>query len=219
MNPSSYQYLRLLLEAITKDDGPKKLVVVYGGRFQPFHKGHYQCYKWLVKKFGKSNVWIATSNNTNFNSKNGEISPFNFKEKKNIITSLYDIDPRRVVESKNPAFKPTEIFQMYDNYRPIYLAAVGRKDQERYVGNFFHPLPLDLDLPDQSTELLALDEHAGYYVEVPMRADGISGTLVREDLLAAADDDKQRKKLFEHYFGKYDADVDSLILARLKDIK
>lgn len=217
MNPSTLQYFMTLLEA--SDSGQKKLVIVMGGRFQPFHKGHYQCYKSLVKKYGKANVWIATSNKTNFNPKSGEISPFNFKEKKQIITTLYDIDPRRIIQCKNPAFKPVEIFEMYKKYRPIYVAAVGRKDQERYVGNFFHPLPTDLDLPDQSTELLALDEHAGYYTEVPMKGDGVTGTLVREDLLAAADDDKQREKLFEKYFGKYDQEIDSLILSRLKDVK
>lgn len=217
MNLTTLQYLNTLLEEA--GTGPKKLVVVYGGRFEPFHKGHYQCYMSLVKKYGKANVWIATSNKTNFNPKSGEISPFNFKEKKQIITTLYDIDPRRIVQCKNPAFKPQEVFDMYSNYRPIYVAAVGRKDQERYVGNFFHPLPTDLNLPDQSAELMALDEHAGYYIEVAMKAEGISGTLVRQDLLAAADDDKQRKKLFEQYFGKYDASIDALIVARLKDIK
>ena len=217
MNPHTTQYLKaFLLEA--ERSGPKRLVVVYGGRFEPFHKGHYQCYKSLVKQYGKSNVWIATSNKTNFNPKSGEISPFNFKEKKQIITTLYDVDPRRIVLCKNPAFKPQEIFEMYGNYRPVYVAAVGRKDQERYVGNFFHPLPSDLEIPDQVSELLSLDEHAGYYIEVPMKSEGISGTLVREDLLAA-DDDKQRKKLFEQYFGKYDPSIDALMVARLKDIK
>lgn len=217
MNPSTSQYLSKLLEEAGQ--GPKKLVVVYGGRFQPFHKGHYQCYQWLCKKFGKANVWIATSDKTNFDSKKGQVSPFTYKEKKHIITTLYDIEPRRIIKCQNPAFKPVEIFDQYKSYRPIYIAAVGRKDQERYVGNFFHPLPTDLDLPDQTAELLALDEHAGYYIEVPMRAEGISGTLVREDLLATADDDKQRKKLFEQYFGKYDSSIDSLIIARLKDVK
>lgn len=218
MKPFSTKLLNDLLEA-SGGSAPKKLVVVYGGRFQPFHKGHYQCYKWLVKKYGKANVWIATSNKTNFNSKTGEVSPLNFKEKKYVMTTLYDIDPRRIVECKNPAFKPAEIFKLYEHYRPIYLAAVGRKDEERYVGNFFHPLPDDLSLPDQSAELLSMDEGAGYYTEVPMRAEGMSGTLVRQDLLAAADDDKERKKLFEHYFGKYDKGVDSLLISRLKDVK
>jgi len=37
------------------------VVVVYPGRFQPFHKGHYHSYSQLVSKFGKNNVYIATS--------------------------------------------------------------------------------------------------------------------------------------------------------------
>ena len=36
----------------------KKTVVIYVGRFQPFHKGHYGTYSHLVKKFGKDNVFI-----------------------------------------------------------------------------------------------------------------------------------------------------------------
>ena len=38
----------------------KKEVVVYAGRFQPFHKGHYGTYQHLVKKFGKDNVYHQT---------------------------------------------------------------------------------------------------------------------------------------------------------------
>jgi nicotinamide mononucleotide adenylyltransferase len=29
-----------------------KTIVVYSGRFQPFHKGHYISYQKLVSKFG-----------------------------------------------------------------------------------------------------------------------------------------------------------------------
>jgi len=42
----------------------KKIVVVYAGRFQPFHKGHYVTYQKLVSKFGAGNVYIGTSNDT-----------------------------------------------------------------------------------------------------------------------------------------------------------
>ena len=31
-------------------------VVVYAGRFQPFHKGHYAAYSKLVSKFGKDKI-------------------------------------------------------------------------------------------------------------------------------------------------------------------
>ena len=42
----------------------KKTIVVYSGRFQPFHRGHYASYKKLVSKFGADNVYISTSNDT-----------------------------------------------------------------------------------------------------------------------------------------------------------
>ena len=52
---SKYLVEQILLE----DDNPiQKIVVIYVGRFQPFHKGHYSTYQHLVKKFGKDNVFI-----------------------------------------------------------------------------------------------------------------------------------------------------------------
>ena len=36
-------------------------VVIYPGRFHPFHKGHKSVYDTLVKRFGKNRVFIATS--------------------------------------------------------------------------------------------------------------------------------------------------------------
>ena len=46
----------LLQEAVTQK------VVVSGGRFQPFHAGHYKTYKHLCSVFGAKNVYIASSN-------------------------------------------------------------------------------------------------------------------------------------------------------------
>ena len=34
----------------------KKIVVVYVGRFQPMHQGHYKTFAHLQKKFGKNNI-------------------------------------------------------------------------------------------------------------------------------------------------------------------
>ena len=52
------------------------LLVIYPGRFQPFHKGHHAVYEYLTGKFGRNNVFIATSNKVE-----GEKSPFSFAEK------------------------------------------------------------------------------------------------------------------------------------------
>lgn len=202
-----------LLETVAS----KRIVVVYGGRFQPFHRGHYDAYKWLCKKFGEENVWIATSNKTNFNPKSGDISPFTFKEKKEIMVSLYDINPRRIVQCKNPAFKPSEIFELYKGFPIIYVTAVGRKDEERYrTGTFFKPFPKPFKLRDVET-LSTLEDGSGYYLEVPMQSGEVSGTEVRTELMRAKGDD--REKFFKEFFGKYDSVIDDLISAKLKDVK
>jgi len=81
----------------------KDIVVVYPGRFQPFHNSHKETYDNIVKKFGKDNLFIATSNKVELPK-----SPFNFKEKKKIITKMFNIPSNRIVQVKNP-FSPVEI--------------------------------------------------------------------------------------------------------------
>jgi hypothetical protein len=205
------------LSQILETNESKRLVVVYGGRFEPFHRGHYESYKWLCKKFGDENVWIATSNKTNFNPGRGDVSPFTFKEKKEIIVAFYDINPRRVIQCKNPAFKPAEIFKLYNGFPIIYVTAVGKKDEERYrTGTFFRPLPRPFVL--KNAEMLAtLEDGEGYYVDVPMQVNDLSGSKVREELKHARGDD--REILFKKFFGKYDAVIDALIVAKLKAVK
>ena len=74
---SKYLVDQILLE----DKNPiKKTVVIYVGRFQPMHKGHYGTYHYLVKKFGKNNVYIGTSDKVELPK-----SPFNFREKVKIV--------------------------------------------------------------------------------------------------------------------------------------
>ena len=49
--------MNLLVEANKPE--VKRTIVVYAGRFQPFHRGHGEVYKWLKDKFGVS--WQGTS--------------------------------------------------------------------------------------------------------------------------------------------------------------
>lgn len=190
-----------------------KLVVVYGGRFQPFHKGHYAAYKWLCKKFGKENVWLAASNKTNTDPKGGDVSPFTFKEKKEIMVGLFGIPARRVVECDNPTFKPVEIFQLYKGYQIIYITAVGAKDEGRYHGgDFFKPLP------EERRDYKTLDDKVGYYTIIPMTKK-ISGTEVRKALSDPHNDEAETEELYHKFFGKYDSTIAQLISAKLKEVK
>lgn len=195
------------------DPTKKRLAVVYGGRFQPFHLGHYKAYRWLCNEFGKDNVWIATSNKTNFDESEGDVSPLTFKEKQFLISTLYDIDPDRIVKAVKPTFGPSEVFKKYQGVRPIYVAAVGKKDLDRYTGStFFKRYPA----ASKPRELTPVEEGRGYYVTVPMQGK-LSGTEVRTKLKDAAL--SVRREAMERFFGKYDPSIDALLQAKLKDVK
>ena len=58
------------------EDADREMLVVYPGRFQPWHKGHYAVYNYLVNEFGRDSVYIASSNKVD-----PPRSPFNFSEK------------------------------------------------------------------------------------------------------------------------------------------
>ena len=100
----------------------KKTVVVYAGRFQPFHKGHYDAYKRLVSKFGADSVYIGTSND-----QSGDKSPFSFKDKKEIATTMFGIPASKFIMVSNP-YRPVEILKKFDGQTTQYIAAVGEKD-------------------------------------------------------------------------------------------
>jgi len=108
----------------------KKTVVVYSGRFQPFHKGHYASYEKLVSKFGAENVYIGTSND-----QSGPKSPFSFREKKEIATKMFGIPSSKFVQIRNP-YQPVEILKKFNGQTTQYIAAVGEKDATRLQGNY-----------------------------------------------------------------------------------
>ena len=123
------------MNSINEADKPKvtKLVVVYSGRFQPFHKGHYATYSKLVSKFGANNVYIGTSNDTS-----SDKSPFNFNEKKKIATTMFGIPSSKIIRVGNP-YAPKEVLSKFDGKTTQYIAAVGEKDASRLHGKYFKP--------------------------------------------------------------------------------
>lgn len=201
-----------IFELLEQQISDPRIAVVYGGRFQPFHLGHFGAYKWLCKKFGEGSVWLATSDKTNFEKDSKDISPFKFKEKVEIMTSLYKIKPRKIVKCKNPAFKPEEVFNLYKD-PVVYVACCGEKDHDRYTKNdFFSPFPFKADPKDLKT----VNDGVGYYVIVPTKVNGVSGTKAREQLVNS---EGKEESVFKKFFGAYDQVTADLIIARLKEVK
>ena len=98
-----------------------QLVVLYPGRFQPFHLGHKDVFHTLQSKYGRDNVWIATSNKTE-----QPRSPFNFSDKVTLMHAA-GIPNDRIIESSNP-------YKLPDRFNPsntIFVVAVGEPDKGR----------------------------------------------------------------------------------------
>ena len=65
----------------------KDTIVIYSGRFQPFHKGHHDVYRFLKERY--DNVFIVT---TDTKSKDKKRYPFNFSQKVDIMKTLGRVD-------------------------------------------------------------------------------------------------------------------------------
>jgi hypothetical protein len=178
----------------------KKVVVVYAGRFQPFHKGHYATYQKLVSKFGANNVYIGTSNDTS-----GPKSPFDFNEKKTIMNKMFGISPNKIVQVRNP-YAPKEILSGMDGKTTAYVAAVGEKDATRLAGKYFKPY--------KGKAGYGYDE-IGYVYPVPAEDNAISGTDVRNWL--SKGDDKDKQKGFTKAYPKFDKDIFNMITGKLNE--
>jgi len=176
----------------------KQEVVVYAGRFQPFHKGHYATYEHLVKKFGKQNVFIGTSN-----QQGGPRHPFNFKEKREIMMKMFNIPSSQIVQVKNP-YQPTEVLNKFDSKTTAFITVVGEKDEARLGGKYFKKY-------DGRPESGYLDN--GYVYVSPAQPNAISGTDVRNWL--SASEDSQRKAGFKKAYPKFDPKIYNLISTRL----
>jgi hypothetical protein len=179
-----------------------KVVVVYSGRFQPFHKGHYATYENLIRKFGKDSVYIGTSNVTD-----SKKSPFNFKEKKAIMMQMFGIPSSKIVNVKNP-YRPEEILNKFDSDTTGLIVVVGEKDQNRLSGNYFTPYK-------GKVEQGYLDK--GYVYASPAQSNPISGTDVRYWLSAGSEE--ERKKNFTKAYPKFDSQIFKLITLKLKGLK
>ena len=197
MNELSNYLVKSILEETA---GIENTVVVYPGRFQPFHKEHYATYQHLVKKFGKNNVYIGTSNKTD-NKK----SPFNFKEKVMVMGTMFGIPKNKIVQVKNP-YAPTEILKKFDKDTTLFITVVGKKDASRLGGKYFTPYKDNLDFEGYRDK--------GYVYVAPEGAGGVSGTEVRRGLKSGSDEDK--KKFFtKRAYPKFNQKIFDFIVDKL----
>ena len=180
----------------------KTIIVVYAGRFQPFHKGHYATYAHLVSKFGKENVFIGTSNKSS-----GPKDPFNFLEKKKIMTTMFGVRPNKIVQVKNP-YNPTEILKKFPDETTAFVTVVGEKDAARLGGKYFKKFHSG----DGFKPAFGYKDHGYVYVS-PSQKNPISGTDVRNWLSKGSD--SQKKAGFKKAYPQWNQEIFNMISKRL----
>jgi len=180
----------------------KKTVVTYVGRFHPFHSGHYATYQHLVKKFGKENVYIGTSDKVQLPK-----SPFKFKEKVQIMNTMFGIPKDKIVQVKNP-YSPKEILQSFPEETTGFITVVGEKDKNRLGGKYFEPYKGKVEKGFAD---------AGYVYVAPSQARGISGTEVRKGM--SNPDEQERIKFFKSVYPKFNQKIFDLVSGRIAKVE
>jgi hypothetical protein len=99
-------------------------LVIYPGRFHPFHRGHMASYEYLTKKYGADAVYIATSD-----VQAPVTSPFSFADKTQMMTTL-GVPASHVVRVKNPyqAREITDSLSDEEKNNTVLIFAVSEKD-------------------------------------------------------------------------------------------
>ena len=195
-----------------------KVLAVYPGRFQPFHKGHAQVYQWLKNKFG--GAVIATSDKVE-----APKSPFNFAEKKKMM-SLAGVPSSDIKLVTNP-YIAREILKDYDPKTTVLVFAVSQKDMEEDPRFSFKPTksgkPGYLQ-PYKGNEkkLKPFGDQSmptGYVVVTPtftfdvLGKPATSASELRKQFVSL--DDKKQKEFIKDLFGKYDASVHKLMKTKI----
>jgi len=101
----------------------KKVIVVYGGGFQPFHQGHMSSYEEAKRAFPSADFYVASSNDT-------KVRPIPFSDKKFLAQQAGVRDD--FVQVRQPV-NPDEILRKYDPEKDILILVRSERDPVKYT--------------------------------------------------------------------------------------
>jgi hypothetical protein len=195
-------------------------LVIYPGRFHPFHRGHKASYDYLTKKYGENSVYIATSA-----VQDPLTSPFSYADKVKMITKL-GIPASHVVQVKNP-YRAEEIVSSLSNEEranTVLIFAVSEKDMLEGSARFrFDPKkngdPSYLQpMPEGKKKLQPMTQH-GYVAVTPTvnfkvkGQDADSASAIRK--LYRDGNDNDRKQIIADLYGTPDPELQAIFNKQL----
>lgn len=172
-------------------------IVIYPGRFHPFHRGHLASYEYLTKRYGDQAVYIATSD-----VQAPVTSPFSFADKVQMMTSL-GVPASHVVRVKNPyqAKEITDNLSTEEKTNTALIFAVSEKDMLEGSARFRFGTKKNGEpsylqpMPENEQQLEPMSKHA-YVLVTPtvnfrvQGADANSASQIRQMYINANDADR-----------------------------
>jgi hypothetical protein len=195
-----------------------RTVVIYPGRFHPFHRGHKASYDYLTSRYGDRNVFIVSSN-----KQDPETSPFSFADKMDMMTKL-GISPGHIAQVVNP-YQAKEIKDQVDDPEDtILIFAVSEKDMAGDDARFnFRPKKDGSDsymqpLPEDGKGLQNMTKHAYVAVTPTVNfkvkgADANSASQIRK--LYQAGNEADREQIIADLYGDMDAGIKDIFDRKL----
>ena len=195
-----------------------KKIVIYPGRFQPMLPHHAAVYKKLQATFSDADIYVATSDKVD-----GTKSPFNFKEKAEIMQQLHDIPSDKILLAPQPYL--VDSFKQFDLENTMVIFAVGEKDTERFpMKNVDEKTGLDMTVrgeprPKYYQMINTLKQHPalpmserGYiYVAPNIDTDGeVASASAFRKAFTSVEDEQGQKAVFEKYFGEFNNNIFNL---------
>ena len=202
-----------------------KKVIVYPGRFQPMLHHHAQVYNRLVANNPNADVYIATSNKVE-----DDKSPFDFSEKKMIMTRAHGIDPEKILQVRSP-YSGKDYETYFDPDRTVLMFAVGEKDMQEDPRFEMDPDPetgLNLKKNGEPSWMQSINtvrdtvlpmSQRGYLMVAPtvnVQGKTASATAFRNAMKAAVDQEHARQ-VFKKFFGTFDQAVFDRIYKKLEE--
>ena len=170
-------------------------VVIYPGRFHPFHRGHKASYNELVKQFGADSVYVVSSDLTA-----PLTSPFAFADKRQMMSKL-GIPSDKIVQVKNPYQAHEVTRSVPDPENTVLIFAVSEKDMIGDGARFKFGTKKDgtpsymQPLPDNLKKAQPMTKHS--YVTVTPTVnfkvrgkDANSASEIRKEYIAGNDADR-----------------------------
>ena len=201
-----------------------KLLVIFPGRFQPFHLGHKKLYDLAKKQFPQADFYITTADPTTKQlAKEPDRYPFSFEEKKQIIEAT-GVPSEEIILTSTP-YTPKELLSKYNSDTDKVIFLVGEKDMKEDPRFTFTPLKsgkMSYYQPFKSLDQMAsFKEGEGHgYVYAPSTITfNVGGKSIKSASelrsMFASGDEQIQKQIVTALVGNYNPQIHQLLANKL----